>query len=77
MNADPATVLDIVLACRRIGRFLEGADESTFSADEEKHWAVVSQLSIIGEAVRRLSTGFCTARPQLPWKQIAGMRAIA
>jgi Ribonuclease HepT-like len=58
MRDDLAIVLDIVLAARRIARFVADCDEPTFLADEEKHWAVVSQLSIIGEAVRRLSDAF-------------------
>jgi uncharacterized protein with HEPN domain len=74
MADDLATVLDMVLACRRIARFLTGVDEPTFLASEEKHWAVVSQLSIVGESVRRLSTPFRDARPHVPWRQIAGMR---
>lgn len=37
MPDDAAAVLDIVLACRRIGRFIADADESAFLIDEEKH----------------------------------------
>src|SRR5690349_291197 len=74
MEGDLATVLDIVLAGRRIGRFLAGVDETAFLSTEEKHWAVVSQLVIIGEAVRRLSDDFRNARPTTPWRPIAGMR---
>jgi uncharacterized protein with HEPN domain len=74
MKDDLTTVLDIVLAGRRIARFLTDADEPSFLGDEQKRWAVVSQLSLIGEAVRRLSTDFRDARAQVPWKQIAGMR---
>jgi uncharacterized protein with HEPN domain len=74
MDNDVATVLDIVLACRRTARFVAGCDAATFLADEEKHWAVVSQLAIMGEAVRRLSTAFKDARPAIPWRPIAGMR---
>lgn len=74
MQDDAATVLDIVLACRRVSRFVADADESSFLADEEKHWAVVSQLMLIGEATKRLSADFCNAHPSIPWRQIAGMR---
>lgn len=74
MADDLATVLDLVLAARRIARFLAGVDEAAFLAAEEKHWAVVSQLSVIGESVRRLSTAFRDSRPNIPWRQIAGMR---
>ena len=74
MADDAATTVDIVLACRRIGRFMAGADEAAFHIDEQKHWAVVSQLLLIGEGVRRLSDAFRDDRPQIPWRQIAGMR---
>ena len=74
MEGDLASVLDILIAARRIERFMAGSDEPAFLTDEEKHWAVVSQLLIIGEAVRRLSDGFRSTRTNIPWKQIAGMR---
>ena len=74
MADDAATILDIVLACRRIGQFLADADEAAFHADEEKRWATVSQLMIIGEAVRRLSENFRDQYATIPWRQVAGMR---
>jgi uncharacterized protein with HEPN domain len=74
MPDEGATVLDIVLACRRVVRFTRSADQISFLADDEKHWAVVSQLMLIGEAVRRLSSDFLDQHPTVPWQQIAGMR---
>ena len=74
MADDAATVVDLVLACRRIRRFIGDVDEPAFNADQEKRWAVVSQLLLIGEAVRRLSEHFRSGHPQIPWRQIAGMR---
>lgn len=74
MPDDAATILDVVLACRRIMRFVADTDEAKFFADDEKHWAVVSQLMLIGEAVRRLSPEFCAQHSLVPWHQMAGMR---
>ena len=74
MSDDGAIVLDILAACRRIGRFLDGVDEGAFQSDDEKHWAVASQLSIIGEAVSRLSSGFRERHPKIAWRRMAGMR---
>ena len=74
MPSDAATILDIVLACRRISRFLASTDQSAFLDDEEKQWAVVSQLMLVGEAVRRLSVDFRENMTNVPWQQIAGMR---
>ncbi len=74
MSADLATILDIVLACRRVDKFLSESNEASFLLDDEKQWAVVSQLILIGEAVRRLSDEFRQANSQIPWSQYAGMR---
>jgi len=74
MSDDPSTIVDLVLACRRIRHFVAGVDEAGFRADQEKHWAVVSQLLIIGEAVTRLSKEFRTAHAEIPWRRVAGMR---
>jgi uncharacterized protein with HEPN domain len=74
MRDDTVAVLDIVLACRRLGRFVEGIDERRFQANEEKRWATVSQLLLIGEAARRLSGAFQSAHESIPWPQIMAMR---
>ena len=36
--------------------------------------AIIRKLEIIGEAVKRLSDQTRARRPEIPWKQIAGMR---
>jgi uncharacterized protein with HEPN domain len=68
MHADDATVLDILNAARRAVCFAEGIDKSQFLDDEKTQSAVIHQLLILGEAVKRLSAEFRTAHPQLPWK---------
>ena len=52
MPDDAATVLDIVLACQRVARFIADSDQRSFLADEREQWAVVSQLMLSGEAAR-------------------------
>jgi len=74
MPDDPATVLDIVLACRRIARFISDSDQNAFLCDEREQWAVVSQLMLIGEAAKRLSDDSRGQHPLIPWPQIMGMR---
>jgi len=74
MWRDEATLLDIAQAARRIVSFVRGGDEASFAANAEKHWAVVAQLLIIGEAVTRLSNEFRSSPPEIAWAKIAGMR---
>ena len=74
MWRDEATLLDIAQAARRIISFVQGVDEASFAANAEKHWAVVAQLLIIGEAVTRLSYEFRSLHPEIEWAKIAGMR---
>jgi uncharacterized protein with HEPN domain len=74
MWADEAVLVDIAQAAYRIKSFVKGVDEVAFTSNAEKHWAVVSQLLVIGEAVTRLSDEFASSHPQIEWGKIAGMR---
>jgi uncharacterized protein with HEPN domain len=44
----------------------------------ESHWqdAVIRQLEIMGEAVKRLPIEITERRPDIPWRRIAGMRDV-
>jgi uncharacterized protein with HEPN domain len=69
---DEAQLVDILEAARLAIEFKGSATRSEFLADAETQSAVLHQLLIIGEAVKRLSPEFCTAHQELPWKLIAG-----
>ena len=45
-----------------------------FAVDRKTQDAVVRNLEIIGEAVKRVSDAAKDAHRDLPWRQIAGMR---
>jgi uncharacterized protein with HEPN domain len=45
-----------------------------FMAERMRQDAVIRKLEIIGEAVKQLSNVTKERRPEIPWKQIAGMR---
>jgi uncharacterized protein with HEPN domain len=38
--------------------------------------AILRQLTIVGEAAKRISTEFRTEHPQIPWTKIAGFRDV-
>jgi len=45
-----------------------------FMSDLKTQSAVVRQIEIIGEAVKRLDAETLSAAPAIPWRQIAGTR---
>jgi uncharacterized protein with HEPN domain len=71
---DQATLTDIVRACDLTQRFVDGLDLEAFLADEKTQAAVLHEITIIGEAVKRLSHTVRDARPSIPWRLMAGMR---
>jgi uncharacterized protein with HEPN domain len=74
MQRDVGTVLDIVLACRDIREFVTGLSESESLDDKKTRSAVIHQIMVIGEAVKRLSREFRSEKTEIPWTAIAGMR---
>ena len=74
MPRDEAHVLDILKAARLAIEFKGTADRAAFLADAKTQSAVLHQLLVIGEAVKRLSPEFRAAHPKVPWKLIAGTR---
>ena len=74
MPRDDAHVLDILKAARLAIEFKGSADKAAFLADSKTQSAVLHQLLVVGEAVKRLSPEFRAAYPEVPWKLIAGTR---
>jgi uncharacterized protein with HEPN domain len=76
MQRDPESLIDIVTAIRRILRYTDGVSRANLEANDEKLSAILYQISIIGEATKRLSPTFRDAHPEIPWREIAGMRNV-
>lgn len=57
-------------------RFTTGLTKSELALNEEKQFAILYQVIILGEATKRLSQEFRNSHPNIPWKDIAGMRDI-
>jgi uncharacterized protein with HEPN domain len=74
MRRDEVSLLDIERAGRLVIVFVRGATKETFLADIKTQSSVLYQLTVMGEAVKRLSEDFRAQHPEIPWALIAGMR---
>ncbi len=76
MSRDSASLLDIANAAKQVLQFAQGLDKFALANNEEKQSAILYQVIIVGEATKRLSAEFRSQHPEVPWKDIAGMRDI-
>jgi uncharacterized protein with HEPN domain len=70
------TVADIVFAARRVAQFVDGMTRTVLEEDLLVQSAVLHQVLVMGEAVKRLSPEFRAAHAELPWAKMAGMRDV-
>lgn len=74
MNQDPSYLLDIARLCQTILRLTHNMTEQEFQNDERTQLAVLYEITILGEVVKRLSQEFRDQHSIIEWKKIAGMR---
>ena len=67
---------DILEAVARIERYTAGQSFQQFSHDEKTVDAVVRNLEVIGEAVKRIPEEIRQKHPSMEWRKIAGLRDI-
>lgn len=68
---------DILEAITKIEEYMKGLkNDEEFYDNTQVQDAVLRRLEIIGEAVKNIPNEFRDQYPDIPWKQIAGMRDI-
>ena len=65
---------DIIEAMDDAVSFVEGVKREDLVKDRKTIYAVVRALEIIGEAVKRIPDWVRNRYPQIPWKDMTGMR---
>lgn len=71
---DAALLLDMLLAARDAREFIKGLDERAFLASRLHQNAAIRSLEVIGEAAGKVSAAAQAAHPEIPWREITGMR---
>ena len=65
---------DILAAMESIERFIAGMTFEEFQKDDKTASAVIRKFEIIGEASRNIPDEIKQRHPEVPWKEMSGMR---
>jgi len=76
MRRDRQRLSDILEALDWIGKAIAGRTEAEFLADETLCYAVAQRLTVIGEAVARLSPEVTARHSAVPWPDVVGLRNL-
>jgi uncharacterized protein with HEPN domain len=73
-KGDDVYVGHMLETARKIGSRAQRLDRAEFDADEDVRLALAHLVQILGEAASRVSQAFCDEHPEVPWREIVGMR---
>jgi len=65
---------DIIKAMDDAMSFVEGMEYDDFMKDRKTIYAVIRAIEIIGEAVKKIPDRVKNRYPEIPWREMAGMR---
>lgn len=75
-SKDAAYLWDMLDAARAIHKFVVSRSFEDYGSDRMLRGAVERHLEIIGEAANRVSRGFRSAHPEIPWQRIIAQRNV-
>ena len=74
MGRDEASILDALIFAKQILEFTTGMNQESFAANLKTQYAVLYQITVLGEALRRISSEFQQQHPEIPYREVIGMR---
>jgi uncharacterized protein with HEPN domain len=74
MKRDLQSLLDMLQSAQIAVTYAVGRSPEEFATDTQFQDAVIRRCLIVGEASRRISEETRQQLPQIPWKEINGMR---
>jgi len=75
-KGDRARLDHILESATTISEWVAYVEKEDFLANKMLQEAIIRQLEIIGEAAKNISNQPKKKHPEVPWKEIAGMRDI-
>jgi len=69
-------VEDMLASIERIEQYTGGLDERSFLENTQAQDAVLRRLEVLGEAVKSIPESFRGQYPEIPWRNIAGLREV-
>jgi uncharacterized protein with HEPN domain len=76
MWRDAGSLVDMLKAARKVVLYATGLDEVSFIDSSRDQDAILRQLTIVGEAAKRVSNEFRKSHPEVPWRRVAGFRDV-
>lgn len=67
---------DIIEACAKVRRYIAGMTFEAFVADDRTRDAVMRNIEIIGEAAKGIPDDVAASAPEIPWRNVRGMRDV-
>lgn len=73
---EAACIADMAEACARVNEYTAGLDAAGVRSDRKTVDAIIRNLEVLGEAAKRVSEPLRARAPEVPWREIAGMRDV-
>ena len=74
MRHESSFLKDILAACEKMEAIVATTTEAAFLQDEIRPAALLHHLTVIGEAISRLSVPLRDRHPEVPWRKIIAVR---